>query len=360
MRKRTFNTNRINMKKLTFLFVFAAMAASQASYAQDVHFSQFYMTPLQVNPALAGAEYDVRGIMNYRSQWRSVTTPFVTYAASYDMNFAGKSKTGFWAGGISAFNDKAGDSRLTTSLANINVAYHVYLNDKNTLGVGTQAGFFQRTMDFASLKWGSQYNGMVHDPNLSSGETGTGRESIFKPDFASGLVWTYKKNERYMTGNDQMVINAGFSVQHLNRPNYTYQHLVSDRLHYRWVGHANALVGIPNTLFSLQPGFLFMQQGPNREILMGTNITYRTKEESKYTGINKGATMSVGGFYRNRDAFILTFMLEYANYTIGVNYDMNTSALRTVSNGRGGMELALRYVHPSPFGKTTRSKSRFN
>ena len=38
--------------------------------AQDIHFSQTYFTPLELNPANAGAEFDLRAGLNYRTRWR--------------------------------------------------------------------------------------------------------------------------------------------------------------------------------------------------------------------------------------------------------------------------------------------------
>ena len=65
-----------------FIFLFGAMQAS----AQDIHFSMFYASPLTLNPALTGANegtYRAAGI--YRSQWASISTPFTTYAVSFDI-----------------------------------------------------------------------------------------------------------------------------------------------------------------------------------------------------------------------------------------------------------------------------------
>jgi type IX secretion system PorP/SprF family membrane protein len=349
------------MKITRLLLAITVILGINTAKGQDIHFSQFYMTPLKLNPALAGAEYDIRGFMNYRNQWKSVTTPFVTYMASYDMNFANqKNKTGFWAAGISAFSDKAGDSRMVTNQMNLSGAYHVYLNNNSTLGLGVQAGFFQRSVDMTELQWGSQYNGLTYDPSLSTGESASGMENFMKPDFSTGINYSFRKSEHYTTANDQILINTGISIQHANKPGYNYQEVNFDKLHFRWVGHFNALIGIPNTLFSAQPGILFMQQGGNREFLLGSNILYKFKEESKYTGYVKGGTMSLGLFYRNRDAFVITSMMEFANYAIGISYDINSSYLKTESSGRGAFELALRYVLPSPFGNAPKSRSRFN
>lgn len=95
------------MYKLTILLL---LCFTSSLFAQDIHLSQTHMTPLLVNPANAGSEYTIRGILNYRSQWGSVATPFNTMMASFDMNFKPKnsSKKGYFAGGLYFFNDNAG------------------------------------------------------------------------------------------------------------------------------------------------------------------------------------------------------------------------------------------------------------
>ena len=53
--------------------------------AQDPTFSQFFSSPLNINPALtANINSDWRAITNYRSQWMGATSPYVTGTISYD------------------------------------------------------------------------------------------------------------------------------------------------------------------------------------------------------------------------------------------------------------------------------------
>ena len=76
------------MKRLKhFLVICFAVLGSFALNAQDIHFSQFYMSPLNLNPALTGVmNCNVRLVANYRNQWASVlkSNAFKTYSVSYD------------------------------------------------------------------------------------------------------------------------------------------------------------------------------------------------------------------------------------------------------------------------------------
>ncbi len=349
------------MKKV-FSIIIILLLNTRYGYSQDLHFSQFYMTPMLLNPANAGSEYNIRAFLNYRSQWKSVTTPFISTAAAFDMRLSESSprqKKGFWAAGIYLYNDKSGDSKFTETKGSFNAAYHLHLNEKMTLGAGFQAGYFQRSINMTDLQWGSQYNGLIYDANLPTQEAANGTLTQGAVDFGSGLNWTYKTSERYATNNNQMLINAGIGFQHISKPDVNYQNYVSDQLFYRWIGHVNGFIGIPNSNYTIAPGVLFMKQGPNTELMFGSNFIYKFKESSKYTGNLKGGSFGIGAFFRNKDALALTAILEIANYSIGLSYDYNTSKLSDYSNGNGGFEIAFRYVHPSPFGGAVKSKSRF-
>ena len=83
------------MKKIVTTVALATSIWSAS--AQDVHFSHFSHSPLILNPAMAGANFQMQGIINYRNQWKQVAVPFTTTAASFDMrlnaNKRNKSKT---------------------------------------------------------------------------------------------------------------------------------------------------------------------------------------------------------------------------------------------------------------------------
>ncbi len=140
-------------------------------FAQDIHFSQFYMAPLNQNPGFAGALYGMEANVNYKDQWRSVGSPYKTTAASYSMSFQKKKRAkAYFALGLNFFSDKAGDSKMGTTQANVTAAGHVYINRYTKFGGGLQIGFAQRSIDYTPLTWGNQFDGMAYNPTLSSRE----------------------------------------------------------------------------------------------------------------------------------------------------------------------------------------------
>ena len=132
------------MKKLIILF----LTLTNIGFGQDIHFSQYQENPLLMNPANAGLNKDLRAIINYRNQWKSVGAPFQTMAMSFDM-ITSKNPSKFAAigVGVNLFNDKAGDGNLSLTQGNITVSSVLRLDNNNKLSIGLQGGFGQRSLD---------------------------------------------------------------------------------------------------------------------------------------------------------------------------------------------------------------------
>ena len=124
------------MKINRSLYIIVGIIISNLSFSQDFHFSQYNENPSLVNPALTASRDAMRASVVYKSQWKSVTTPYTTYGASIDAKFkpsnweqADKFRQKIYkrsvnkgSAGISFYNDKAGDGKLTTTNFNISLA----------------------------------------------------------------------------------------------------------------------------------------------------------------------------------------------------------------------------------------------
>lgn len=349
-----FNIQR-HMKKDLWNAVAGLLLSAVGTFAvaQDVHFSQMSYSPLTLNPALAGANGPLQAIVNYRTQWKSVASPYKTIAASFDarLNDKKRMKKGIFAMGLNFFNDQAGDARISTTTANLNLAYHLILDKKSKLGAGIYGGFGQRSIAQGAGKWGSQFNGNNYDPSLPSGESFLSDRFSYL-DVGTGVVYTYKNSERYMTSNNQRDVNIGVAMYHLSKPSYSFLAANDEQLYMRLSVFANAIIGIQNTKMSLMPAFYYQRQKTAQEALIGTYFRYMVQEESRITGFNKGCFLSLGAFYRNKDAFVVKGLLEWSDFSVGFAYDVNVSSLITVSKTRGGFEMFLRYNMSQGFGST--------
>jgi type IX secretion system PorP/SprF family membrane protein len=332
------------MKRICTSILIFLVFGKVNTFSQDIHFSHFEFSPLTLNPGLAGANSPMQAIVNYRSQWKSVATPFKTFAASFDARFNEnkRNKKGIFAGGINFFNDQSGDLKVTTNTASLNLAYHLILDRKSTVGLGMYTGFGQRAIQPSNGRWGSQYDGFDYNPLLESGEN-IASASFSYLDAGAGLLYTYKKNEGYMTQNDQIALNAGLASFHVNRPGFSFIDKSSDRLYMRWSAFVNAEIGLKNTRGALLPGIYYQRQGPTQELFFGLYYKYILSSGSKITGFTRPASFSLGLFNRFKDALVGKVMFEWDVISAGFAYDINISSLMEVSNAKGGFDLFLRF-----------------
>jgi hypothetical protein len=103
------------MKKIFLLAISAVVLSFTQVKAQDIHFSQYYASPLTLNPALTGLiNGDFRAVANYRGQWFSIPTtsaaaPYNTYQGSFDASvFRKKLKNSGLGLGAMFYADEAG------------------------------------------------------------------------------------------------------------------------------------------------------------------------------------------------------------------------------------------------------------
>lgn len=348
------------MKK--YIILQLTLILSCTLHSQDVHFSQYQQTPSLVNPALTGSSHVIRATVIYRDQWRSVTVPYKTYGASFEMKFKAsnwektdKFKTKIYkqsfsrlAGGLSFFRDRAGDGNMGTTQLNASLATFIPTGKYSSLSAGLQGSFVQQTIDFTKLTFLNQYSGTGYDPSLSSNENYASQNFVYA-DFAGGINWSYGFNERAIGANNEKRANIGVAIYHFNQPKLQYLTDKHDRLNAKYIFHADALLGIRNTNVALMPSYIFQMQGPSFEMIEGFMVKYYFRENSKYTGIIKKSGIALGAAFRNMDALIVQGMFEYENYALGLSYDLNVSKLTTASTGRGGFEICIRYVTPNPF-----------
>ena len=327
---------------------------------QDVHFSQFYQVPLMVNPALTGVfNGEFRAFVNYKNQWKLLNSAYQTSALSCDTKFLKKKwKNTYLGGGLFIFNDKAGDFNLKTTQLNLSLSGVVTLNDHHLVSVGLQGGFAQKSINIDNPRTNSQYYNNAYHSDAPSGETGSYDPYAFG-DFSAGLAWTYSKEELNMSSNDELGLNAGIAFYHVNKPKQKFIIDDVEKLYAKLAIHGSGYVGTKGTKTAFLPSVLAYIQGPTTETNVGAMIRYRIKEDSRYTGFIKETSVFLGCHYRVGDAIIPSFMFIMADYTLAVSYDINISKLRTASDGRGGLEISLRYISPKPLirGKSRGAKS---
>lgn len=339
------------MKKI-FTFVFSFALLGSAALAQDMHFSQYLTSPLNLNPALTGVmNEDLRISSNYRTQWRSVSSePYKTISAAVDGTIPPKKKTNdFFGIGLVVNSDKAGASQLAVNQANLSMSYSKMLSPANggMLSMGFQAGAGQRSMSYDNLTWDKQYNGVKYDPSIASGESPIGSNLTYL-DVSLGVNWsqTMGKNFRLSTGG---------SLWHINKPDISLSKVAKDRMYMKIGFNAIGQYTLPSRPgTSIMPSIVYFQQGTQRLINVGAAWRYRLVEQSKYTGWVSETAIVAGVYYRVQDATFVNLRLDFKDFSFGVNYDFNVSSLQVASSSKGGMEFCVMYK------KALLQKQRYN
>lgn len=333
-----------NLKNL--LFICFATVASVSLSAQDIHFSQFYLSPLNLNPAMTGVmNCNVRLVANYRNQWSSVlrSNAFSTYSVSYDQRIPVGRNDYFGVGGT-FWGDRAGEANFATLTGKLSLSYSKKMsggrNDGNYLVVGAEAGVAQRSLDFLKLRWGTQHDGEGgFDPNLPSLEDGFNRDNFLFADLAAGLMW-------FMVFDENSNFYLGGSFHHLNRSNQSFSEDEEDLLYSRVTGHIGGEFLVSDK-FGLVPGLIVMSQGPSFQVNGGTSLKFilgRSRQE--YQAFQVGLWARIANKTESgllSDAAILSTRFDYNNFSLGFSYDVNISPLQPASNSNGGFEFALVY-----------------
>lgn len=330
--------------------------------AQDSHFSQYECSPLTVNPALTGIDKKLQVVLHHKDQWRAMNG-YRTDELSFEMRFdpsnwikvknrteqfkKGEEK-GF-AFGINLFSDKAGDSNMKNISGHLSLAYHLRLNDDSRISAGIIGGIEQRSINPNGLRFNSQYgsNG-IYDPSNSSGELYTVNK-LTNGDFSAGLCYSYGVEDKYIATNNNKSFKIGAALDHIARPAQAYIVEQNPISYFKYTVHAQTLVGIPNTSYSIKASIFSMFEGKQNELTTGLFLKYQMKNASKYTGIKKEMAVSFGCYYRYNDALIPCLQYEMARAAIGISYDVNISSLRKATIGRGGIEATLRFFNPIPY-----------
>jgi type IX secretion system PorP/SprF family membrane protein len=331
------------MKKVRlpcFIFVFL-VCFTNSSRSQDIHFSQFYESPLLLNPAAAGASAaNFRFVVNYKNQWKSVINPYKTAAIAFDSHvYTDKRHQGSSIGyGFTLYNDKAGLSKVTTNQGSLDLAYHLQASRSSNLSAGVKLGFFQRTINTTDLKWDAQYDGKTYDAALPTGESAV-FSSFMKFDLAAGLLYNY-----YNRSNG-MRLELGGSMSHITKPKISF-YSSDPSLNFKYIAHMRLQMKMSEGVYFV-PGGFYALQGKHQEITAGASIKIAVGEETREHAIlNTFSLMSsaiqFGAYYRVKDAMIFTAALDYKhNMTFGVSYDLNTSKLNLASKRRGGLEFSF-------------------
>ncbi len=312
---------------ILFAYYFLLFVSSRA---QDLHFSQFFNSPLTTNPANTGfiPDADYRLGAQYRNQWSAVmTVPYKTTSIFGDAQlFRDKLENGWLGIGGVLLSDIAGSGSLKSTKVYGSLAYHQMLGNSSLLSAGFNVGWANKRIDQSKLKFPDQFDGKFFDnPITAVGLTNT---NVGYMDVQAGMNYAYFPQEN-------IYINAGYSIHHVNRPKETFfnDNTNAGRIPMRHIGFINAILKV-NDRVIINPNAYFTTQAQAKELVFGLNGNYNLSEFGE-------KQLVAGLYYRLGDAIAPMIGFELNNVKFTFSYDATVSSLNKFNNYRGASEFSI-------------------
>ena len=325
------------------LVIFVLMQAGMA-LAQDPNFSQFFVSPLTLNPALTGKfNGDFRAAGNYRDQWPAISKAFITSTLSLDMPIMrGKlSELDTWGVGLLAMTDKTANGILSTNMISLSTAYHKGIDEDglNTIGLGFQGTYNTKRLDGTKLNFEDeldQFGGW----SIPSGETIDNQQvNLSYFDVSVGALFNGSTD-----GYNNYYVGA--SVYHINKPKESFTGDIFYTLNPRVTLNAGGAIPIGDRTRTVYLSSIYSRQAGATNIVAGGAVGFLLNgDEEKPNNFYAGLWTR---FNNVNDALIPYIGLEFGDFRLGASYDVNISSLKTASQSRGGLEISLIYIKRPP------------
>jgi type IX secretion system PorP/SprF family membrane protein len=334
---------------LNITIFFLALLSTNQVQGQDLHYSQFYGHQLFLNPALnTSTDCGMRAGLIYRDQWNRFNSPFKTMSAYFEgiarPSFLMNDFIGF---GAFVFQDVGGDGSLKATGGQLNFSFKHFLGYKRdtvyvSLGVGV--GGTQRSVDFTRLTFASQWNGVNISPNLPPElASQNNKKGFLNLDF--GMVFFYSKYD-VASKRSKYNFQLGAGISHLNQPDISFLNN-NEKLHFKINVHGR-FTGNINRKMKFMPGFLYSNQQPYNEIVVGADFRQSLQKVSlsRKSSQNKhSSSFSVTGgiwfrFSELRD-IIPKIIFSMNGFDMGLSYDISLLNKYGNSPYRGGFEISL-------------------
>lgn len=320
------------MLSLVKRYILVLILAANFGFAQDVHFSQYYFSPLSLNPGNTGNFLgDFRVAANYRSQWKDIQSAYRTFSLGGEANFFPKNQQ--VSAGLYFLNDRSGQNLVVNKIFG-SIAIHKRIAGFN-LNLGIQPGVVLKSIDFNSHSFPDQmnWNKGQFDNSLPNYETNVIQKSNYF-DLNIGAVVSKRISK--------IEVELGYSLFHLTQPKETF---VSNNNHLpiRKIMHGN-ITYYHSEKISMNLYSLLATTTKASDWVTGFNVEYTLSKTPFFRNAIFAGVMWRDGLKRISDAVIATAGMRYKNYTAGISYDVNVSTLHTATDYRGAFEIALIYT----------------
>ncbi len=330
-----------NDMKLKFLIVVGCLFGTLLANAQDHIYSQFFNSPVYLNPALNGQfEGDLRMNLIYRNQWSSLPGNLSYLTASIDYNIPR------FGGGVGLmFNRSSEGTSYYTKNSVAGIYSYSVGSESFVLSFGLQAGITNRQVDYSKLVFADQI-----DPRL--GYIANSSTLGEAPAYNNRYYFDAGAGVNLVAGNFMI----GSALQHINKPDESFTGTPSP-LPMRLTAHASYKFNLDrgeiydeSEKSYIIPSVVFYKQSYANTISMGMQYKRRS--------INAGLWYRTGG-QGSPNAVVISLIFDLfinkdtgEKIRFGLSHDASTSKLG-YSNTSGTTEGSLSYETTLPHRNET-------
>lgn len=321
-----------------YLFLLTTICCCLNALAQDHMYSQFFNSPVYLNPALNGQfDGDLRMNLVYRNQYTSGAG--LSYlSASIDYNVPQ------FGGGFGLMFTRGSEGAAYLIKNNISGIYSYSVgSDDFVLSFGLQAGLTNRSVDYGKLVFGDQIDPRLgYIPGLPTAADAALFNNKFYFDSGAGINLT--------TGN----FNVGGALQHINRPDESLTGTPA-KLPMRGVFHASYRYNVTqddnvdeSEKSYIVPSVVIYKQSTAQSV----NVGFQYKRKS----INAGLWYRSSGFGSGPSTVVLSLIFDISinrdggeKARLGVSHDVPVRGGLSYGNTSGTTEGSIGYETTLPY-----------
>ena len=315
------------MRVIIIFYFFYICFSSYNSKSQYLDYSQYYASPLSLNPALTGiGEYGRFGV-NYRNQWPSISKGYQTFSSWMDYNFEENNNNI----GLILSRSQEGFAGLNSNFIGVNFANEISINYNLFIRGGIQLSYTNKSISFNNLIFGDQLSeaGIINNISLESLNF---KDRIGFLDLGIGIL-TYSNK-----------FWAGASIFNVLEPNISFSNSEENiaKLFSFHGGYSlvlkNSERGLKNTL--IFPSINYRRIKKFNQLDIGTNIYFNPMTIGFYY---RGIPLKKFNEITSHESIILLTGLQYDNFNISYSYDYSISKLKNFSGGSHEISLLFRF-----------------
>jgi type IX secretion system PorP/SprF family membrane protein len=322
-------------KKLYHILYFVLLFTTVKVKGQDPNFSQFFNSPLTVNPAYAGySDYNWKAISNFRNQNLGLGTTFDTKTVSVDGRIYNNETNQSYIGvGGMFLLDEAMAGIYKSNFVSLNSSYHIVLagddNQKHTLTAGLGWIYNKTNIDYSSLTSSQQLSFTGFNRLLPSGEP-TLKDIPAMSSASAGLMYSFISNER--------VIDFGFAGYRFSKNKLSVFDNGTQFTTPRYDFHLN-YANFLNYNVILYLKSYYQTQGGINNLLAGGHVEYFLTGNFEHLQ----RSVDVGMYYRLNDAIIPYVGISNNLLKISFSYDVQVSTVKAAAIKPTSYEISLAY-----------------